>query len=92
MTLIYLLYFPIICIYYNHLMLMYLLCLNGYTPSRYIQLISLTCSAFFIQNGLNYFFIYKKNQLLKIILKMIDKEQAYHYLYLYKSLEVFYMK
>ena len=73
-------------------MLIYLLYLNDDILSRCIQLIGLTRNIFLVQNRLSYFFIYKKNQSPKIILKMTDKEQAYRHLRLYKSLEAFYMK
>ena len=87
-----LLYLFIICIYYNHLILIYLLHLNNNTPSRYIQSINLVYNIFFIQNRLSYFLIHKKNQLSKTILKVINKEQIYRRLYLYKSLEIFHIK
>ena len=73
-------------------MLIYLLHLNDNTSSRYIQSISLVYNTFLIQNKLSYFFIYKKNQLSKTILKMADKEQVYYHLHLYKSLKAFYIK
>ena len=92
MILTYLLYLLIIHICYNHLILIYLLHLNDNILSRYIQSIDLAYNAFFMQNGLSYFFIHKKNQSLKIILKMTGKEQVYYCLYLYKFLKVFYIK
>ena len=88
----YLLYLSIIHIYYNHLILIYLLHLNNNILSKHIQSIGLARNTFLMQNKLNYFLMHEKNQLPKTILKITNKKQVYYCLYLYKSLKAFHMK